>query len=312
MTGLFVGAPLPTLTPDRGRAGVADGIAAWLDSAAMTTLLEAFGYRLSPGGSLADRLNEIERFSERWNYRQGMERHEAVGEEFPPEFNAVIRATTAALGLADCEAPPAAEYDHVLVLGGGVRTMLARSRLAASLLRSGVTAQTVAGLGSMRPLAGQEETARQFGLAPCPTEGDAVDATLRREFALKEPTERRAGLDWWVRSYHDSDPVVHVLAASSTRAGMRANTADTFIGWAKLLPLDPQGARLLMITTDMFVPFQHCDAVRVLGLRYDAVIDTVGFATATNPWVPTAQTFEVLQEVRAAIHSMQRLYAAVA
>ena len=36
------GAPLPASTPDTGRAGIADGIAAWLGSAAMATLLDAF------------------------------------------------------------------------------------------------------------------------------------------------------------------------------------------------------------------------------------------------------------------------------
>jgi hypothetical protein len=312
MTDVYTGAPLPSCAPGGDRPGVAEGVAAWLGSAAMTALLDAFGFRLSTGRPLADQLADAERFSGRWDYRKGLERHQAGGETFEPALDTLIRTTTAALGLADCATPTAKRYDHVLVLGGGVRTMLARASLAVTALREGVEVSTVAGLGSTRPLVGQDETTRELGLAPCPTEGDAVEAALRREFRLGEPTGRRGGGGWWVREHADARPPVYVLAAPSTRPGMRANTADTFVGWAELLPGIARDARLLLVTTDMFVPFQHCDAVRVLGLGYGAVIDTIGFATATSRWVQPARTFEVLQEVRSAIRSMQLLYAAVA
>jgi hypothetical protein len=307
-------APLPGAPSPDGRAhrtGVADGISGWLESAAMTALFEAFGCRRTAGGSLGDRLAEAERFSTRWDYRNGLERHQAVGETFAPELDALIRGTTAALGLADCATPSADRYDHVLVLGGGIRTMLARANLSATVLGQGVAASTVAGLGSTRPLEGHEEITRELGLGPCPTEGDAVDEALRHEFGFGEPTGGRSGEGWWVRDHADARPPVHVLAAPSTRPGQRANTADTFVGWAELLPGVARGARLLLVTTDMFVPFQHCDAMRVLGLGYGAEIETIGFATATSPWVRPARTFEVLQEVRSAIRSMQLLHDAV-
>jgi hypothetical protein len=312
MTDVYVGAPLPSYAVGGDRAGVAEGVAAWLGSAAMTGLLDAFGFGLSTGRPLADRLADAERFSDRWDYRKGLERHQAAGETFEPELDALIRATAAALGLAACATPTADRYDHVLVLGGGVRTMLARAHLAVTALREGVGVSTVAGLGSMRPLVGQEETTRELGLAPCPTEGDAVEQALRQELGLSEPTRCRGGEDWWVREHTDAQPPVYVLAAPSTRPGVRANTADTFVGWAELLPTTATGTRLLLVTTDMFVPFQHCDAVRVLGLGYGAVIETIGFSTATSRWVQPARTFEILQEVRSAIRSMRLLYAAVA
>jgi hypothetical protein len=312
VTDAYPGAALPSCAAGGDRTGVVEGVAAWLGSAAMTALLDAFGFRLSTGCPLAERLLEAERFSTRWDYRKGLERHQAAGEAFDPELDALIRATTAALGLADCATPAAQRYDHVLVLGGGVRTMLARADLAGTALRDGVEVSTVAGLGSTRPLVGQEETTRELGLRPCPTEGDAVEEALRREFDLGEPTGRRGGDGWWVREHADARPPVYVLAAPSTRPGMRANTADTFVGWAELLPGVARGARLLLVTTDMFVPFQHCDAVRVLGLGYGATVETIGFATATSRWVQPARTFEVLQEVRSAIRSVRLLYAAVA
>jgi hypothetical protein len=82
---------------------------------------------------------------------------------------------------------------------------------------------------------GPDEVTRELGLRPCPTEGDAVEEALRRRLGLAEPTGCRGGDGWWVREHADARPPVYVLAAPPTRPGMRANTADTFVGWAELL-----------------------------------------------------------------------------
>ncbi len=323
MTELPAGTPLspafPAVPLPATGADIAAQIAAWAGSPAMTALLAEFGHLPPATGDAGALLDDLDRFSAaRWDYRRGLERHQAVAETFPPATDALIHAAAAALGLADRMRPASGEYDHVLVLGGGVRTMLARSDLAAALVHGGVRTGTVAGLGSLRPLTGQEEIARQAGLAACPTEGDAVHEALRRAFALGPPTVTDAGAlgpdpgqAWWLRSHPDATPPVHVLAAPSTRPGQRANTADTYTGWADLVVADPAGARLLLVTTDMFVPFQHCDAVRLLGLRHGCAVDTVGFPTAANPWLPPARTYEILQEIRSAIRSMRGLYEAL-
>ena len=292
-------------------------IAAWVGSPAMTALLADFGHKTSEEVPLAERLADLEEFSAGcWDFRKGRERSEAVGVTFAPERDALIRAAAAALGLAGRQTPARREYDHVLVHGGGVRTMVARADLAATILRGGVTASGVTGLGSVRPLAGQEEIARRFGLRACLTEGDAVEEAMRRAFALAEPAERRSGVTragqpWWVRSYPSARPPVHVLAAPSTRPGERANTADTLTGWAELVAPATRGSRLLLITTDIFVPFQHCDAVRLLALPYGCAVDTVGFDTGANAFVPPPETFEILQEIRSAICSMNALLRAL-
>jgi hypothetical protein len=315
---VFTAAPLPTGAPGGDRAEIADGIAGWAGSPAMTALLAEFGHQPPRDGPLAGLLADLEEFSAgAWDFRKGLERSQAVGVRFEPGRDALIRSAAAALGLAHRQVPPRRRYDHVLVLGGNVRTMVARADLAATILRDGVETSSVAGLGSMRPLAGQEETARQLGLRECRTEGDAVDEGLRRAFALAEPAERRSGVTnagqpWWVRSYLGARPPVHVLAAPSTRAGERANTADTLTGWAELVSPAHEGSRLLLVTTDIFVPFQHCDAVRLLGLRYGCSVDTVGFDTLSNPGLPPTETFQILQEIRSSIRSMRALHRALA
>ncbi|WP_327006052.1 hypothetical protein OHA72_01400 [Dactylosporangium sp. NBC_01737] len=299
--------------PGEDGTSLPDGMARWLTSPAMTTLLDAFGFPpLRPSSPLAENLAVAERCSERWDYRKGwLERHEAAGEDFPPALDALIRTTTTALGLVGRQQPSFTAYDHILVLGGGIRTMMARSSLTADILHSGVQASTVAALSSMRPLQDHEETARILGLRPCPTEAEGADEALRSTFHLDVPCTTRTGPDWWVRSYPDARPQVHVLAVPSTRPGLRANTADGFTGWIQLAAPHPHRTRLLLVTTDLYVPFQHCNAVRLLGLPYGCTIDTVGFSMASSEYIAAARTFELLQEVRSTIHSMQALYFAL-
>ncbi|WP_431932042.1 hypothetical protein [Micromonospora sp. RP3T] len=328
---VFAAVPLPTTGPPAGRAdgagvgsgppdraGIAEGIASWVDSPAMAALLAEFGGGPRPVGPLGDRLDALEEFSARWDHRKGrLERHQVVGESFAADTDARIRSAARSLGLAGRATPRGRSFDHVLVLGGGVRTMMARAHLAATILRRGVRAGSVAGLGSLRPIPEQNVVAAGLGLGAVATEGDAVDEALRHAFGAAPATERRsgttgAGQPWWVRSHRDVAPPVHVLAAPSTRPGERANTADTLVGWAELVRPASVGARLLVVTTDIFVPFQHCDAVRLLGLRYGCAVETVGFDSGDDPWVPPPATSAILQEVRSAIRSMRVLYQAVA
>jgi hypothetical protein len=71
---------------------------------------------------------------------------------------------------------------------------------------------------------------------------------------------------------------------------------------------------LVKVTSAIFVPFQHADAVTTMGLRYRCSIDTVGCENGeidlkANPEL----TAKYLQEIRSGIRSMRRLHdAAVA
>jgi len=308
----------PEALPGSGEpARLADEIDRWISSAPMSALLEAFGRPPLRAGSVAARLDELVRFGlRRWNFRAGRERAETPGETFDPPLDALIRAATGALGLAGRQLPAGRAFDHVLVLGGGVRTMVARSRHAATILDSGVTTGSIAGLGSTRELAGWQDTAREFGLGDCPTEGDAVDEALRRVFRLGGPAEfsaGRTGLDqqWWLRSYRDRSPVVHVLAAPPTKPPRRADTGDSMIGWAELVERSPRGARVLVVTSDLYVPFQHCAAIRLLGMPHGCVVETVGFDTSAGDFLPPTTAAQLLQETLAAVRTMHLLHSAL-
>jgi hypothetical protein len=228
----------------------------------------------------------------------------------------LVRDAAVALGLSDRDHPPAQDYDHVLVLGGGRVTGRARARYAAELLAGGVSAGSVVGLGSLRVLP-SATSAADPGAEAEQTEGDAMFNALHEAFPADGPVDERSGVtaegnDWWVRSYSSAGRPVHVLAAPPSRAGQRANTADTLLGWAELIERPSSGDSLLMVTTDLYVPFQHADAIRILGLGLRCGIETVGFSTRTFPHWPNgpAKTGELLQETRSAIYSLHRLLTA--
>lgn len=80
--------------------------------------------------------------------------------------------------------------------------------------------------------------------------------------------------------------------------------------WAEKAAKVRPGDRLLVVTSPRFVPFQHCDAVRILGLGYGCAIDTVGMRTE---WLPDMLSMseptpdQYLQELRSTFFSMRRL-----
>src|SRR6185369_1327377 len=93
-------------------------------------------------------------------------------------------------------------------------------------------------------------------------------------------------LAWRVDTYrHPATPRVDVVAAPARTGRDRANTPDTDAFWAETEHLRP-GDRVLVVTSPLYVPFQHCDAVRLLGLPYRCTVETVGFDASVLSGVP--------------------------
>lgn len=320
MTGYPV-VPLPGHRAAADPAALTGAIEEWVGAQALRDLVLAFG-GTPPAGSLGERLDRLDRFSEVWDTRGGGERHDSRKVDHGEEIDALTDVAARSLGLRDRATRPAhAHYRHVLVAGGGVRTCVARSAFAAEIIAGGVTADQVAGLGSLRHVTAEEAShARDLGLAEIGTEFDAMDAGLRRAFRLERPAAEHLapGADfcgWRVRSYRTGGRSTYTLAAPSTEpATRRANTGDTLRFWAEEVGAPEPGDRVLLVTTDLHLPFQHCDAVRLLGLRYSCQVDTVGLAPGSlaDPLLRhTYPTSAMLQEVRSAIRSMRALHAAL-
>ncbi|MFK3981817.1 hypothetical protein ACI2K4_15750 [Micromonospora sp. NPDC050397] len=120
---------------------------------------------------------------------------------------------------------------------------------------------------------------------------------------------------WAVRGFRAPDglPLRVYAAPSGEPATRRANTADTYRFWAGQVRLTP-GDRVLVVTSPSYVPFQHCDAVRMLRLDYGCAVDTVGFDATRLRGLPPAPVLapdRYLQEIRSAIRSMESLFRAL-
>ncbi|MEU5947721.1 hypothetical protein ABZ793_19450 [Micromonospora sp. NPDC047465] len=315
---------LPTGAAGSGAGEITAGVRAWVDSAPLRALVGHFGGDW-PGGDLAAVLAGLDEFSARhWDFRGGRERPDAREPAFDPTTAGLVLGAAAALGLVHPVPPARSEYAHLVVLGGLSNACQRRVAYAAHLLRAGTrVAGEVAVLGSFRPLSEVECAGlAAAGVPPCGTEVEALDAAVRREFGMAAPAEED-GHDgghphhsWSSRTYRPAGgPPVRVLAApSSDPARRRAHTADTQRFWAEHVHLRT-GDPVLMVTAPIYVPFQHCDALRTLAVPYGCGIETVG-VDPTLPDLaglpePTLTPGRYLQEIRSAIRSMRALHAAL-
>lgn len=296
------------------------GIDAWTSSKPIRELLDGFGG--APPEDLAERLGYLDDFSARhWDFRAGRERYETDPRRLDPDREQAVVEAATALGLAGAEAPPRERYTHLLVLGGLVNSCLFRAGFAAELVAAGVEVGRVTGVGGFRPFgAADARFAELAGYTGGEYEVDAVEEGLRRAFGLTGPPETEEkgdpaedpGRAWRIVSYSAGPMTVQAVAApSSDPDRRRADTVDTCRFWADHIADLAPGDSVLVVTSALFVPFQHCDAVTHLGLPYGVVVDTVGVDPASLPEPHFRREYTssaYLQEIRSAIRSMRRLH----
>ncbi|HEY7951701.1 MAG TPA: hypothetical protein VID70_01860 [Solirubrobacteraceae bacterium] len=297
-------------------------IAAWLFSPALAAVVAAFGETAPMSDTpLGEALEWFEDFSLRWDFRGGQERNLAVAKDLTPEIEAVVMKAAGALGLRGTSPPQAEHYDQVLVLGGLLRACIARPLYAARLLDEGIIkAPVVTALGGYRPLSGDEHAlAARIGCHDLSDEFEALDEGVRRAFHVSAGSERgerseRVGESWAVREYGDHAKLtIRVVAAPSSEPGLRrANTADTYKWFASELAQLRSGERVLILTSDIYVPFQHADALRMLALPYDVEVDAAGIrpGDAAEELAQVFQSHNYLQEMRSTIRALRALYGA--
>lgn len=314
-------APVPPLPS--GRDGLLEGIDRWARSGALRGVVGAFG-QVPPGDlDLPALLEWLDRFSDRWDFRRG-ERDIGDAPEFPATTRQVVEAAASALGLARGGADPEGRYDYVLVLGGLARACLSRPLHTARLLAEGaLEAGGIVAIGAFRNLSGGEvDLLASFEGLSAADEFEAMDVGVRRAFDLGEPDARpgekreNPNASWRVHEYETVGgvPLQVAAAPSSEPEARRANTADTLAWLAETrLELKP-GQRLLIVTTDIYLPFQHADALRRLALPYGVEVEVAGVVPGlvdrrlAHEFTPD----KYLQEIRSTIRSLRQLERALA
>ena len=319
----FAPVPIPVCEPDFTPGVVDEQIRFWASAEPMRALVTEYGGSL-PAADVGTLLSWLDDFSaEHWDFRgraKMVERDQVVAPETTPAVTELVTAAATALQLVTPLPAAQRAYDHALVLGGLGRACLQRTEYAARLINKGdVSVSRLAALGSFRPLTDAEKEVP--GLSDAGYEVDAMDAGVRAGFGFAEATERESSpgavthSSWSVTTYRSPGVVeAQVLAAPSGEPETRrANTPDTYEFWAQRVHLRATD-RILVITSPIYVPFQHADAIRMLALRYRCGIDTIGFdpELASLAMAPGATGPDrYLQEIRSGILSMRRLHRAL-
>ncbi|MFD9398229.1 hypothetical protein ACFWA4_05350 [Streptomyces sp. NPDC060011] len=313
----------------------------WISSDAMTALVSAFRdeddlHAKELHGTPADLRERVARlyaFSQKkWQNRvAGQERNAASELPITEEQRDAVLAASTALGLHQGPGPRHRDYDHVLLLGGLVRACFNRPGYAAQLLADGqVRTESVIALGGHRPFRALPENpaedeftlAARIGHPELSEEYQALDAGTRQAFNLGDPEQTEGerhddiGGTWGVRHYRASDGTsVRVAAApSSDPTQRRAHTGDTYAFFAEHMTELRPGARLLLVTTPIYVPSQHFTALHRLALPYGVEVETIGGdpAVADPALTQTFTPTRYLAEVHTALRALDGLAAAAA
>jgi hypothetical protein len=261
------------------------------------------------------------------------ERSDAVSLPFDPEAGEIVGRAATDLGLVRSSRPRARRFDHVVVAGGGGVSPRLRASFAAELIeRHQLDPGDVWLLGSPRPVTSTERRQTDPYAPGAADEFDLMIAGGEQAFARERFSQTAlcgcsdltVPCPEWQERWRHLDPVacgltdaalqhrrqrtypgrgfdLHVLSAATGRPPDRPNTADTYALLANVAGLD-QSQRVLLVTTQVFVPFQGFDAIRMLHLPHGIEVEVVGFGNEAGdrPATPAYQLQEVLSGLRSA------------
>jgi hypothetical protein len=326
-SGDFLPVSLPDFPVTGDRHPLIESVATWLSNEPFRALVTLYQGPPPIGPSpsatvLLSYLNDLESFSILWDFRNGKERNLSESVELAGDHEELVQSAARALGMVRSPDPSDGEYDFAIVLGGLVRGCILRPQLIGNLVNDGLRVNHITAVGAFRPLAGNEfDLATASGIGSVLTEFDAMDAGMRRSLNLSEVVEEQEHNDanpnasWLIRRYrYESEKTVDVVAAPSSDLTRRANTPDAYSFWGTKLCEAKVGSRVLLVTTAIYRPYHHVDAIRLLALPYGVSVETVGVDDRIVSPVALEKTFKAsdyLQELRSMIRSLQMLVSSV-
>ena len=190
---------------------------------------------------------------------------------------------------------------------------LYRTRYAGELLRQQkITAEYLVGLTGMRPILDSERKATDTYAKDAVTEYDLMCRAMEQVFDIEQTQQVIENTEninsAWALAEYGGQPTITVLAAPSTEPDKRrANTADTFLFWQDKKAVGT-GKRILIVTSQIYVPYQQLEAARILGMQYGHSVETIGFPREWSGNMSGLQTAaNYLQEIRSVLQSMKKL-----
>jgi hypothetical protein len=311
-------------------------IQAWITSSWFGDLVGMFSGSIVLDGSLDETLERLEAFSERWDYRriarergaptddalrqgQGSARWLSAATGLSEAAEARVLEDVKHLGLVKARHPTHSSYDYIVALGGARLSCKFRPLLAGELIRAGVGTENIVLLGAARPVAESERDATDTYAPGASDEFDLIVAGARDAFGFDmaaydeerhdDPTA--PNLAWVVRHFKTrfegrALKITAVSAPSSDPLRRRANSADTIIFFLEHEKVG-EGNKLLLITSQIYVPYVQLEALRTVALPRGMSVETIGFPTERmSPLQGLANANHYLQEVRSTIQAARR------
>jgi hypothetical protein len=301
----------------------------WATSEPVRALADASGWDWPAERATLAVLERLADLSADWDFRKNRERNFIEGA--PAEVNGreisdeLVIAAARALGLVDAIAVTGRKFSHLVVLSGLVNACVNRTHRAAELIRGGLPADAVVVLAAHRALGGAEPRqaweaglSNEAGLSDLADEAEVIVVATQKAFGLGAPVtalESQPSADpgnpaaFHAGSAHYQWPSVEVvIAPSSEPDSRRANTADQLRHWADLAGVGSE-QDVLVLTTQIYVPYQHLETVRVLGLERGCGVYSCGVDAASS-LLPRAKPFggrDYLQEIRSALRAAPTL-----
>ena len=303
-----------------------ESIKQWLRTPILRELVKAFESDLPLNYGTNELSKWLLDFSDCWDFRgkQKQAFDNKIGEgarwllsdaDLSEEQKSLALTAALELGLRNNTVPTINNFDYVWVLGGAKLSCLLRSRLAVDAIKGMERApRAVVLLASMRPIGDAEREATNTYAPEAETEFDLFVAAAQQEFDInKDFTEERhddsenANNSWIVRKYSAREYDVYIIAApSSDPQKRRANSADTYEFFFNRFQA-PEGSSILLSTSQIYVPYQHLEAVRTIAIPHKIYLDTIGFPAE---WGGDLQGMNepsnYLQEIRSTIQAIDR------
>ncbi len=306
----------PHCPPGAGNELIRAWAHSWVGSAALADLLAHFG---GPSPSI-EAIDDLCGFaSSHWDFRHRpgdppLERHELVdGFARQPATVGIVLDCAESLGLMSGGQHHSTVYDHIVVLGGRAMACITRSRLAARIVESGVSAPEVVGITAARVLDTDERTLlAERNLSGPSTEAGAMTVAMHRMFRPERRGVAPSGsepVSFDVLDGADRPELVVVESPPRRSDGRRATTAESLSYWVDEADLPPE-RRVLIVTGAIFVPYQGVEALRTLSVPHGHGVDVVGLRPRTpladrRPLGLSATYY--LQEIAATLHAIREL-----
>ena len=268
------------------RKKLEEGIKQWLVSPELTEIVEAFGGEYPDVDDTKYLVNWLLEFSEKWDYRQKQNtttdgrnvealRWAVNGSQISEEQQKAVFDGINMLGLKNVSIPRYDFYDYILVLGGARMACLYRTKYARELISKMEQApQAVVLLSGMRPVSDTERNMTDLYAPTALTEFDLINAGAEQSFELSGEYEEikymnaNMNKSWAIRIYLNLEyefQLQSLCGPSSNPESRRANSADTFAFFVERQRMK-SGSRVLMVTSQIYVPYQQMEAIRCLAI----------------------------------------------